>query len=47
MKGHTMGEANGLRLIEKLNEDMEKFRKESGGYQLLQEPFVKIIKRCR
>ena len=34
-----MDETNGLRFIEILKEDKEKFRKEVGGYQLLQEYF--------
>ena len=34
-----MDETNGLRLIELLKKDKEKFRKEVGGYQLLQEYF--------
>lgn len=35
-----MNESNGLRLIEKLKKDPDKFRKEGGGYQLLEEYFM-------
>ena len=34
-----MNKSNGLRLIEKLKKDPDKFRKEGGGYQLLEEYF--------
>lgn len=39
-----MDETNGLRLIELLKKDKEKFRKEHGGYQLLQEYFYGLSK---
>ena len=39
-----MDETNGLRIIEKLKEDTEKFRKEGGGYQLLEEYFNGLSK---
>lgn len=39
-----MDETNGLRLIEKLKEDTEKFHKEGGGYQLLEEYFNGLSK---
>ncbi|MDE6750945.1 MAG: hypothetical protein K2K21_18055, partial [Lachnospiraceae bacterium] len=41
---HIMDETNGLRLIEILKKDKEKFRKEVGGYQLLQEYFNGLSK---
>lgn len=39
-----MDETNGLRLIENLKKDKEKFRKEGGEYQLLQEYFNGLSK---
>ena len=39
-----MDETNGLRIIEILKKDKEKFRKEVGGYQLLQEYFNGLSK---
>lgn len=39
-----MDETNGLRLIEILKKDKEKFRKDHGGYQLLQEYFNGLSK---
>ena len=39
-----MDETNGLRLIEILKKDKEKFRKEHGGYQLLEEYFNGLSK---
>lgn len=43
-QGHIMDETNGLRLIEKLKENTEQFRKEGGAYQLLQEYFEGLSK---